>query len=344
MNNNAKLTKYVKAAGCAAKLGPGDLTEAIGGLHCSHEKILVGMDTSDDASVYWLDDERSLVQTVDIITPVVDDPYMYGQIAAANSLSDVFAMGGEVATALNIVGFDGCHQPRAILKEILAGGQNKVQECGGVIIGGHTIEAPEMTYGLSVTGFVHPQRIYRNNTARVGDMLVITKPLGMGILTTAIKADMLENSVIEKVADILAQLNYKASQIMKLYDVSACTDVTGFGLLGHAFEMSANRVTIAFDINAIPVLQEARVMADMGIIPAGAYTNKAYLNDKLKANNPHKDEMILYDAQTSGGLLIAVSPKDALALTQHLKNEGMEYSAIIAEVLALEEKPLRYTF
>jgi len=342
MNNQAKLTKYVKAAGCAAKLGPGDLTEAIGGLICEHEHILVGMETHDDASVYFLDENRALVQTVDIITPVVDDPYMYGQIAAANSLSDVFAMGGEVATAMNIVGFDGCHHPRAILKDILEGGLSKVKECGGIIIGGHTIEAPEMTYGLSVTGFVHPKRIYRNNTARVGDVLILTKPLGMGILTTAIKADLLELSVIEKIAQILAQLNYKASQIMKLYDVSACTDVTGFGLGGHAYEMSQNRVSIAFELGNIPILDEARAMADMGIIPAGAYSNKAYLSDKVEVKVQNKDEIMLYDAQTSGGLLIAVSQNDAQKLLKHLKDEGLHYSAIIAEVLPLGEKPLYY--
>lgn len=342
MNNEAKLTKYVKAAGCAAKLGPGDLTEALGGLSCAHKNVLVGMDTSDDASVYYLDEERALVQTVDIITPVVDDPFVYGQIAAANSLSDVFAMGGEVATAMNIVGFDGCHQPRSVLKEILAGGQNKVQECGGIIIGGHTIEAPEMTYGMSVTGFVHPKKIYRNNTPRIGDVLILTKPLGMGILTTAIKADMLENSVIEKVASILATLNHKASQIMRKYDVSACTDVTGFGLFGHASEMSFNRVTIAFEMKNIPILDEARALADMGIIPAGAYNNKSYLSSKVHAKVPHKDEIILYDAQTSGGLLIAVSQNDAPKLLKHLLDEGLTYSSIIAEILPLGEKTLVY--
>jgi len=342
MNNEAKLTKYVKAAGCAAKLGPGDLTEALGGLSCAHENVLVGMDTSDDASVYYLDEERALVQTVDIITPVVDDPYVYGQIAAANSLSDVFAMGGEVATAMNIVGFDGCHQPRSVLKEILAGGQNKVQECGGIIIGGHTIEAPEMTYGMSVTGFVHPQKIYRNNTPRIGDVLILTKPLGMGILTTAIKADLLESSVVEKVASILATLNHKASRIMRQYDVSACTDVTGFGLFGHASEMSFNRVSIAFEIKNIPILDEARALADMGIIPAGAYNNKSYVSPKVYAKVPHKDEIILYDAQTSGGLLIAVSQSDAPKLLKHLLDEGLTYSAIIADILPLGEKPLLY--
>ena len=342
MNNEAKLTKYVKAAGCAAKLGPGDLTEAIGGLDCRHENVLVGMDESDDASVYFLDEARALVQTVDIITPVVDDPYVYGQIAAANSLSDVFAMGGVVATAMNIVGFDGCHHPRSVLKEILEGGQNKVRECGGVIIGGHTIEAPEMTYGLSVTGFVHPKKIYRNNTPRVGDVLILTKPLGMGILTTAIKADMLDEKVVEKVATILATLNYKASLIMQKYDVSACTDVTGFGLFGHAYEMSFNRCTLVFELKNIPILEEARAMAAMGIIPAGAYTNKAYLNDKVARSRVHSDEIMLFDAQTSGGLLIAVSQKDALKLVEHLHNEGLSYSQIIADVVALEEKALRY--
>jgi selenide, water dikinase len=300
------------------------------------------MDESDDASVYYLDENRALVQTFDIITPVVDDPYMYGQIAAANSLSDVFAMGGEVATALNIVGFDGCHHPRSILKEILAGGQSKVNECGGVIIGGHTIETPEMTYGLSVTGFVHPKKIYRNNTPRVGDVLILTKPLGMGILTTAIKADMLEDAVVEKVAFLLAQLNHKASQIMKNYDVSACTDVTGFGLFGHAYEMSFDRCTIAFEMNTIPILDEARAMADMGIIPAGAYTNKAYLDDKVARSRVHSDEIMLFDAQTSGGLLIAVSSNDAQALVKHLREEGLNYSSIIAEIEPLGLKPLRY--
>ena len=298
------------------------------------------MDENDDASVYYLDETRALVQTVDIITPVVDDPYVYGQIAAANSLSDVFAMGGMVETALNIVGFDGCHHPRSILREILAGGESKVKESGGVIIGGHTIEAPEMTYGLSVMGFVHPKKIYRNNTLRIGDVLILTKPLGMGILTTAIKADLLQESVIYKVASILAELNLKASQIMKSYDVSACTDVTGFGLLGHAYEMSFNRVSLAFKMSAIPMLEEAKNMADMGIIPAGAYQNKAYISSHVEAKTTHKDEIMLYDAQTSGGLLIAVSQKDAPKLLKHLHSEGLEYSTIVAEVLPLGHKPL----
>jgi selenide,water dikinase len=280
------------------------------------------------------------VQTVDIITPVVDDPYMYGQIAAANSLSDVFAMGAKVATAMNIVGFDGCNHPKEVLRQMLDGGQSKVKECGGVIVGGHTIETPEMLYGLSVSGFVHPKRIYRNNTPRVGDVLILTKPLGMGVLTTGIKADMVDTKTMEKVASILSELNYKPSLIMQKYDVSACTDVTGFGLAGHAYEMSDDLVTIKFDFDSIPMLKEAFELADMGIIPAGTYNNMSYIKDKVKVTKEHKNEIFFYDAQTSGGLLIAVSQKDANALVNELKNEGYEYSSVIAQICKKEEKAL----
>lgn len=303
---------------------------------------MVGLDGSDDAAIYQINDDQALVQTVDIITPVVDDPFVYGQIAAANALSDVFAMGGDVATALNIALFDGCNHPRSVLNEILKGGQSKVKECGGVVVGGHTIEAKEMTFGLSVTGFVHPKKFYRNNTPRIGDVLILTKPLGMGVLTTAIKADLLDIKVVEKVANIMATLNQKASQIMRQYDVSACTDVTGFGLFGHAYEMSANKVTINFDMAKIPIIQEARDMAMMGIIPEGAYTNKTSLKDKVRAKNAHVDEILLFDAQTSGGLLMAVSQKDASRLLAHLKNEGLEDSAIIADILAFDQVALSY--
>jgi len=280
------------------------------------------------------------VQTVDLITPVVDDPYVYGQIAAANSLSDIFAMGAELATAMNIVGFDGCNHPKEVLQEILAGGESKVKEAGGVVVGGHTIETPEMLYGLSATGFVHPQKIYKNNTLREGDYLILTKPLGMGILTTAIKADLLDEKSVIKIAEILAQLNYKASLLMKNYDVSALTDITGFGLLGHAYEMSSNRFSIEFDFDSIPILPQAKEMANMGIIPEGTYNNMTYLEKKVAFKKELEDEIILYDAQTSGGLLIAISPKDAFKLLKDLKNSGYEYSNIIAEVKELKDKPL----
>ncbi len=298
------------------------------------------MDSSDDAAVYKIDEQNALVQTVDIITPVVDDPYMYGQIAAANSLSDIFAMGARVATAMNIVGFDGCNHPKSVLKEILEGGQSKVKECGGVVVGGHTIETPEMLYGLSGSGFVHPQKIYRNNTPRVGDLLILTKPLGMGILTTAIKADMLSQDSVKNIAHILSQLNYEASIIMQEYDVSACTDITGFGLLGHSAEMASDRVTIKFDFGSIPIMDEAKEMADMGIIPAGTYNNMSYLKNKVKYNKELDDDIILYDAQTSGGLLIAVSPRDATKILERLKDVGYEYSCVIAQIYEKEEELL----
>jgi len=314
-------------------LGPGDLSHLLDGLKSDDERVLVGIGSSDDAAVFRLDETRAIVQTLDIITPVVDDPYVYGQIAAANSLSDIFAMGAEVATAMNIVGFDGCNHPQSVLAEILAGGAEKVRECGGILVGGHTIEAPEMSYGLSVTGFVHPQRIFRNDTPRIGDRLILTKPLGMGILTTAIKADMLPDATIRKVAEILAQLNYRGSLAMRSFDVSACTDVTGFGLAGHSYEMSGQgRVTLHFDYASLPILPEAIEMSTMGLIPAGSYNNRSHLKEKTDWQSPIEDDILFYDAQTSGGLLIAVDPSESESLLQRLRNEGYEYAEIIGEV------------
>ena len=296
----------------------------------------MGSEGSEDASVYRLDDECALVQTVDFITPVVNDPYMYGQIAAANSLSDVFAMGGEVVTALNLVGFDGCHHPYELLREILEGGRDKVLECGGVVTGGHTIETPEMYYGLSVTGRVHPRRFWRNNTPQIGDVLVLTKPLGMGVLSTAIKADMLSRSEILEAANSMAMLNVYAMRILREYDVHACTDVTGFGLLGHGLEMANNKVTLAFNEDCIPILQSAKTYADMGIIPAGTYANKTHVNFTCK----EVDNILLYDAQTSGGLLVSMAESEAKEALPKLQDAGYEFSAIIGEVGELKESPV----
>ena len=295
-------------------------------------RILVGIGSSDDAAVYRLSEDRAMVQTLDVITPVVDDPYLYGQIAAANSLSDIFAMGAEAATALNIVGFDACNHPPEVLAEILAGGASKVRECGAVLAGGHTIEAPEMTYGLSATGFVHPERIWRNDTPRVGDVLILSKPLGMGVLTTAIKADMLPEAKVLKIASILAQLNYRASLVLRSFVVSACTDVTGFGLAGHAAEMAAGRVSLAFDYAALPILEEAGEMAAMGLIPGGSHNNRSYLREKVLWKAAQSDDILFYDAQTSGGLLAAVPAADAAQIVRHLEDEGYEYAAVVGEV------------
>lgn len=296
--------------------------------------MIVGIEGNEDATVYRLDATRGLVQTVDLITPVVDDPYVYGQVAAANALSDVFAMGGDVISAMNIVGFDTCHQEADVLGEILAGGASKVAECGGVIAGGHTIETPEMLYGLSVTGLVHPDRIYRNHTVREGDLLVLTKPLGMGILTTGIKADMVDRDRIPEIAGILAQLNYRASVAMRDFDVSACTDVTGFGLAGHAYEMAGAHHTLSFVYDALPILPEAIPLAEMGIIPAGTHNNMEFMRPHLQREGKERDDVLFFDAQTSGGLLIAVQAEEAPALVTRLMDEGYEAAAIVGEVLS----------
>ena len=320
-------------------MAPGELE----GITCSLEKkgenLIVGFEGNEDASVYKLSDDIALIQTVDFITPVVDDPYLYGQIAAANSLSDVFAMGADVKTALNLVGFDSCHHDKETLSEILRGGENKVKECGGVIVGGHTIETPEMLYGLSVTGTAHPKKIVRNNTLKEGDLIILTKPLGMGILTTAIKADLVGMDVVLKVADILRELNYKASLLARSI-ANAMTDVTGFGLLGHLYEMSADKMSIKVHFDKAPYLKEAIEMASMGIIPAGSYNNQEFLKDKVekKRELSFEEEMILYDAQTSGGLLISLEEKKAFDLVEKMKNKGID-AAVIAEVCK-GEKPL----
>jgi len=302
---------------------------------------LVGIDGSEDATVYRLSDTMGLVQTVDLITPVVDDPYFFGQVAAANSLSDVFAMGGRVVTAMNIVGFDACHHDADVLAEMLAGGQSKVEECGGVIAGGHTIETPEMLYGMSVSGVIDPHRVYRNNTPQAGDTLILTKPLGMGIVTTAIKADMIEISRIPDIVTILSQLNWQASQIMQDFSVHACTDVTGFGLAGHAREMGAEAYTMAFEYGTLPIVPEAIEMAQMGIIPAGSYNNLEFLESKTQWKSPVEDRILFYDAQTSGGLLIAVAPAEAHALQTRLIDAGYPHTAIVGEVLPYDGVDLR---
>lgn len=335
MNNRAKLTKYVRASGCAAKLSPGSLENVTCRLRSFHKDLLVGFEGNEDAGVYRINDEIAMVQTVDFITPVVDDPFIYGQIAAANSLSDVFAMGGDARTALNIVGFDGKNHPTEVLGEILRGGESKAHECGAVIVGGHTIETPEMIYGLSCTGFVHPGRILRNNTVREGDLILLTKPLGLGILTTAIKADLLDAATIMRVVETMRTLNYKASLIAREFGAHACTDVTGFGFLGHLQEMSAGALTIEVEGASVPFFPEALEMASMGIIPAGSYANREYLESKVRFRRTlgPDHEMLLFDAQTSGGLLISASAENARKMVERCANEGIT-AAIVAQVVA----------
>ena len=316
-------------------MGPGDLKQTICGLTPSDERILVGFDTSEDASVYQINEDQAIVQTLDFITPVVDDPYIYGQIAAANALSDVFAMGADVKTAMNIVGFDKKNISKEALALILNGGNEKIKECGGVLLGGHTIESPEMYYGLSVTGIIHPKDIIRNNTPKIGHVLVLTKPLGMGILSTAIKRDLLPVQSIKKCADIMASLNYLPSKIMRKYDVSSCTDVTGFGLMGHALECTNEFVSFSITCNDVPIVEEAIDLANNDVIPGGTKRNIKHVEDKITYMNnliPHCKALI-NDAQTSGGLLIAMDEKDAREYIKEIEELTFGYASIIGHVI-----------
>lgn len=342
LNNESKLTKYVKASGCAAKLPPTDLFPVLETIQNKDSNLLVGFEGRDDAAVYKLTDEIALVQTLDFITPVCDDPYVYGQIAAANSLSDVFAMGGEVINSLNIVGLDTINHNKEILKDILAGGASKVAECGGVVVGGHTIQTPEMYYGMSVTGKVKPGSEWRNNTPQVGDVLLITKPLGVGVLITSIKADMLSYEDSCKVAEQLAQLNQKASQILRKYDIHACTDITGFGLAGHALEMASDTTTLHIDSSVLPILKLAKEKANFGLVPGGTYANRTFIKPKIqfKKELPFDTEIFLYDAQTSGGFLVALPQNQAKQAMIELIDSGYVGTSIIGEVREKQELPI----
>ena len=316
-------------------MGSADLKQTLCNLNGKNEQVLIGFDTSDDAGVFKLSDDLAIVQTLDFITPVVDDPYVYGQIAAANSLSDVFAMGAEVKTALNIVGFDKKNLSKDALGEILRGGFEKIKECNGVLLGGHTIESPEMYYGLSVTGTIHPNNVIRNNSAKVGDVLVLTKPLGMGILTTAIKRDLVDISTIKECAKIMASLNYLPSRIMRKYRVNSCTDITGFGLLGHAFECINEDISFNLFCDEIPLVKEAIALAIEGVIPGGTKKNMKFCEDKVlyKKDLEEYYKAILCDAQTSGGLLIAMNKDDAKEYIKEVEDFSFGYAKIIGEVI-----------
>ncbi len=305
------------------------------------ENLLVGIDTSDDAAVYKIDDDKALIQTVDFFTPVVDDPYVYGQIAATNSLSDIYAMGGEPKLAMNIICFPTCLSPD-IMTKILRGGFDKVQEAGALLVGGHTIEDDEPKYGLSVSGFVHPKNVLTNCNAQIGDVLVLTKPLGIGIINTAIKADMVDELTYEAAVKIMTTLNKEAKDAMVKAGANSCTDVTGFGFLGHSLEMAeGSNVTIKIISENIPVLNKALEFASMGIIPAGAYSNMSFIGDKVKFKDSVPQEMrdVLYDPQTSGGLLISVNKDGAKVLLRELENSSTEF-AVIGEVIQKQEYSL----
>ena len=339
METEVKLTKLANCAGCGAKMGAGTLAKMLEGFKThSDPRLIVGYDKSDDASVYVLDDNTALIQTTDFFPPIVDEPYLYGKIAATNALSDVYAMGGEPKLALNILcAAEGMADET--IREILRGGYDAAYEAGAIITGGHTIKGAEPIYGLAVSGFVHPQKVLTNSNAKPGDVLILTKPLGVGIITTGAKADMVDKTVMDRIYAQMATLNKTARDIMVQYNVHSCTDVTGFALLGHSFEMAqGSGCTLHIQVDKVPYHAEALELAAMGLIPAGAYRNREYAQAgvAVRGHVSLAMEDILYDPQTSGGLLFALPAEEAEACLSRLK-QVIPNAAIIGYVTEKED-------
>jgi selenide,water dikinase len=292
------------------------------------------LDTYDDAGVYRLRDDLAVILTVDFFTPIVDDPYDFGRIAAANALSDVYAMGGRPLTAMNIICFPTTKLDISVLQETLKGGLNKIKESGALLVGGHSVEDEEFKYGLSVLGMVHPDRILTNKGAKPGDCLIITKPIGTGIINTAIKGNLVQKNLVDEVTRIMSTLNQAASEACQSFIISACTDVTGFGLLGHACEMIDHQtVGLMLDTKRIPLIPETLNFAKIGIVPGGARKNRDFRKAQIVGIEKSEPAMIdiLFDPQTSGGLLIAVGPKQAEDLVGVLQKAGVKDAAVIGE-------------
>ena len=320
-------------------MGAGTLAKMLEGFRThSDPRLIVGYDKSDDASVYVLDENTGLIQTTDFFPPIVDDPYLYGRIAATNALSDVYAMGGEPKLALNILcAAEGMADET--IREILRGGYDVAYDAGAIITGGHTIKGAEPVYGLAVSGFVHPRKVLTNANAKPGDVLILTKPLGVGIITTGIKAEMVEKEVMNRVYDQMATLNKAARDIMVQYSVHSCTDVTGFALIGHSFEMAqGSGCTIHLKVDEIPYHSEALELASMGLIPAGAYRNREYAQTgvTVRGNISLAMEDILYDPQTSGGLLFALPAEEAESCLARMR-QTIPCAAIVGYVTEKED-------
>lgn len=296
---------------------------------------MVGTGIPDDAGVYRLRPDLALVQTVDFFTPVVDDPYWFGQVAAANALSDIYAMGATPLTALNLVAFPSCKLGPEVLRAILKGGCDKVAEAGALVLGGHSVEDDEPKYGLAVTGVVHPAEVVTNSGACPGDFLILTKPLGTGVMVTALKGGLLTPDEERKLAEVMALLNAPAAEAMRLVGVHACTDITGFGLLGHLREMAVNSgVDVEIELASLPLLPKAKKFAEEGLIPGGAYRNREYLKDHVEIGGriSPAEEDLLYDPQTSGGLLIAVSGEKREQLLSALREKGVASPRAVGRV------------
>ncbi len=340
-----KLTELVEAAGCAAKLAPGYLSQVLSDLpRVDDPNLLVGFDTSDDAYVYDLGDGRGLVGTTDFFPPMVDDPFLFGQVAAANALSDVWAMGGRPALALNLLCFPNC-LGLEVAGQILAGGADKCREAGVIVAGGHSINDREPKFGLAVTGFVELDRMLANGGAREGDALVLTKALGTGILTTAYKAELLDEAGVKVATDSMITLNKYGAEALDGLDAHAATDVTGFSLMGHACEMAeASGVTLQIRAGSVPVMARAREMAQMGLIPAGAYRNRDFFGPRVELGDdvPLDLSDVLFDPQTSGGLLVALPEDEAEVYAERLRVLGQP-AAVVGRAGARSECSVRVT-
>lgn len=310
----------------------------------AHPDLLVGLEWADDAGVLRLTQELALIQTVDFFTPIVNDPYTFGQIAAANALSDIYAMGGRPLTALNIVCYPRQTMPTAELQAILAGGLDKIHEAGALLLGGHSVEDPELKYGLAATGVVHPERVLTNAGAKVGDQLFLTKPLGTGIISTALKGRLASPEAEAAMIEAMLELNQGAAECLEGLAVRALTDITGFGLLGHALEMAvASKVELTFFATRVPIMAPALKYAAMGLVPAGSHANRRFCESCLEIA-PGIDPLLVdicSDAQTNGGLLIAIAPDHADTLLHRLQQKGITAAAWVGEVTASGTGKLR---
>ncbi|MCI8948861.1 MAG: selenide, water dikinase SelD [Lachnospiraceae bacterium] len=329
---------FCKGGGCTAKLGPGALSRVLEKLPKTYDpNLLIGYDSSDDGAVYRLTDDLAIVQTLDFFPPMVEDPYIFGQIAAANALSDIYAMGGEVKTALNIVCFPEAMDLN-ILGQILQGGSEKVREAGGVLVGGHSIADQDVKYGLSVTGVIHPGKVFANNGCQEGDVLLLTKPLGVGIVCTASRVGEASSKAMELAIRSMTTLNKYASEIVKKYRTHGCTDVTGFGFLVHLCEMLGGTYSALIESESIPFIPECPDYVEEFYLTAAGQRNRNHVEDQVQFMGcSFAIEEILYDAQTSGGLLASMAEEDGKKALEELKGLGLPCN-IVGKVVKRGEK------
>lgn len=340
VSEDIKLTGFTKFSGCGAKLGPGLLDKALCELsQPDYPELLVDYRNSDDAGIWKINDETALVQSVDFFPPIVDDPFAFGRIAAANALSDIYAMGGRAITAMSIVAFPTEKAEIAILRDIMAGALDALKEAGAALVGGHSIKDDELKFGLSITGLVHPDKVLRNNRPRVGDVLILTKPIGTGCINRALKAGKASSRAVKAATESMSALNKRSSEILTGYDLSACTDVTGFGLAGHACEIvSGSGCGIQIRIRDMETLPDAFSYIAAGLVPGGTFANREYREKWISGNAAANEDVLnlVFDPQTSGGLLAAIHPAEAARALTQLRNSGIAAFAF-GEIVSGEE-------